>query len=152
MRFFFLFLLVVSALIYCIKPETHSTTITGKSLDVKAIYETKVKPFRDTESKIEGKITVSNKSSEIQRFGNEFLSFRTNGVSADRTYKDTIASELIDLGTVEIQPYTSLSLQVYWVLDHNVSKKIDSAKLFLDEQGLERVKHRTLPSLPTFKR
>jgi hypothetical protein len=62
-----------------------------------------------------------------------------------RTYKDTIASEVIDFKVVEIKPHSSLSLPVYWVFSVQKETEVGSLRLSLDEEGLKKAESITRP-------
>jgi len=126
----------------CPANEMNQLLATGKTLEIKASITPHIRKFDNGKSKIEGKITITNQTQLVQKFGNEFLTLIVNGTLVARAYKDTIASDVIDFSTVDIKPRSSLSLPVYWVYSVPASTKIDSVQLVLDEEGLEKVMHR----------
>jgi len=126
----------------CQANNTKSATTSGKTLEIKASIIPNFRKFKDDKSKIEGKITITNKTPLPQYFGNEFLTLKVNGKFVARTYKDTIASEVIDFAAVEIKPHSSLALPVYWVFNVPVGTKVESVQLFLDEE-----RHVHLPAI-----
>jgi hypothetical protein len=131
-----LLLILISATSYALKSNT--IRIANKMLEIKAEVTPKFRNFNNGESKIEGKITITNRTSTPQKYGNKFLKLVVNENLTARTYKDTIASEVIDFAVIEMKPHSSLSLPVYWVFSVPKETKVGSLRLSLDEEGLEK--------------
>lgn len=139
----FLLLICISATTYASKSNT--IRIANKRLEIKAEVTPKFRSFNNGKSKIEGKITITNRTSTSQKYGNNFLKLVVNENFTARTYKDTIASEVIDFAVVVIKPHASLSLPVYWVFSEPKETEVDSLRLSLDEEGLEKAESTTRP-------
>lgn len=138
-------LLLTSFSATCFAAKTESTKLTTKGLEIKANISAKLKTFDNGKSKIEGKVTITNRTSVAQKYGNEFLRLTVNGKFVSRTYKDSVASEVIDFSVVEIKPRSSLSLPVYWVFELPTATEITSFRLSLDEKGVEKAEGITRP-------
>lgn len=138
-------LLLIGFSTTCFATKTDSTTLKNKRLEIKADITPKFRNLNNGRSKIEGKITITNRTSSPQKYGNKFLQLIVNGRLSARTYKDTIASEAIDFTVVEIKPRSSLSLPVYWVFEVPSETEIDSLRLSLDEEGVEKAEGITRP-------
>lgn len=138
-----LLLIFISATSYALKSNT--IRIANKKIEIKAEVTPKLRSFSNGECKIEGKITITNQTSTHQKYGNKFLKLVVNENLTARTYKDTIASEVIDFAVVEIKPRSSLSLPVYWVFSVPKETKVGSLQLSLDEEGLEKAECITRP-------
>lgn len=134
---------IVSSLLICISATTYASEsntirITNKRLEIRAEVTPKFGSFNNGKSKIEGKITITNRTSTPQKYGNKFLKLVVNENLTARTYKDTIASESIDFTVVEIKPHSSLSLPVYWVFGVPKETKVGALRLSIDEKDLEK--------------
>lgn len=140
-----MFLLLLIGLSTTCWANNNSVGVFGKALEIKASITPKFKNFDKNKSKIEGKITITNRTSTPQKYGNEFLQLKVNGKLVSRTYKQTVASEVIDFAVVEIKPRSSLSLPVYWVFDVARDTEIDSVQMYLDEAGIEKAQGITRP-------
>jgi hypothetical protein len=140
----------VCLLLICISVTAYASMsntvrIANKSLEITAEVTPKFRSFNSGERKIEGKIKITNLTSRPQKYGNKFLKMIVNDKLAARTYKDSIASEVIDFAVVEIKPHSSLSLRVYWVFNVPKETEVDSLRLSLDEEGLEKAEGITRP-------
>lgn len=93
-------LLLIGFSTTCFATKTDSTTLTNKRLEIKADITPKFRSFNNGKSKIEGKITIRNRTSTPQKYGNKFLQLIVNGRLTARTYKDTIASEVMRINGV----------------------------------------------------
>lgn len=138
-----LLLICISATSYASKSNT--IQIVSKKLEIIAEVTPKFRSFKNGESKIEGKITITNRTSTAQKYGNKFLKLVVNGKLTARTYKDAIASQAIDFTVVEIKPHFSLSLPVYWVFRVPKEAEVGTIQLSFDEDGLEKAKGITRP-------
>jgi len=138
-----LVLIFISATSYAMK--IHTIRIVNKKLEIKADVAPKFKSFNNGESKIEGRITIINRTSTAQKYGNKYLKLIVNENLTARTYKDTIASEVIDITVIEIKPHTTLSLPVYWVFNVPKQTEVNSLRLSLDEDSLENAEGITRP-------
>ncbi|WP_136515574.1 hypothetical protein [Geomonas edaphica] len=138
-----LLLLCISTTSYALQSNTIG--IASKSFEIKAEVTPKFRSFKKGESKIEGKITITNLTSTAQRYGNKFLKLTVNEHLTARTYKDTIASEVIDITAIEIKPHSSLSLPVYWVFRIPKETEVNSLQLYFDDGSLEKSKGITRP-------
>ena len=138
-------LLLIGFSTTCFATSTDSATVTTRRLEIKADITYKFINFNNVRSKIEGKITITNRTPTAQKYGNNFLQLIVNGRLTARTYKDTIASDAIDFTVVEIKPRSSLSLPVYWVFEVPLETEIGSVRLYLDEEGVEKAEGITRP-------
>jgi len=131
----------------CWATETNSVRVTSKSLEIKASITPVFIKFQNSKSKIEGKITITitNRTSNPQKYGNEYLHLKVNGRLNSRTYKESVASEAIDFTVVQIKPHTTFSLPVYWVFDVPRETEVNSVQLLLDEEGVEKAQGITRP-------
>jgi hypothetical protein len=130
-----LLLICISAASYASKSNT--IRIANNKLEIIAEVTPKFRSFKNGDSNIKGKITITNRTSTPQKYGNKFLKLVVNGKLTARTYKNTIASEAIDFTVVEIKPHSSLSLPVYWVFSVPKEAEVSTLRLSLDEDGLE---------------
>lgn len=107
--------------------------LTTDEFEVTTFINPKLKKFYNNKSKLEGQITVTNKTSYEVKYGNKFLKLKVNDNFTARTYKQTIASELIDFETVMIGANTTLSFPAYWVYSLPLNTVIQSMQLTFDE-------------------
>lgn len=104
-------------------------TIKSDNLEIQAVVGLKLRKMNEKQSKLEGKITVKNSSSDPAFYGNKYLILQINKSKTSRTYKKIIASVEIDVTKVEIKPESSISLPVYWVFEVPGSYQIDDIEL-----------------------
>lgn len=129
----------------CWANKTDSVGVTSKALEIKASITPKFRNLNNGKRIIEGNISITNRTSTTQKYGNKFLQLTVNGKLISRTYKKTLASELIDFTVIEIKPRTSLSLPVYWVFDVSREAEVDSVQFSLEEEGIEKAQGITRP-------
>ena len=128
----FLVILLASASCGCAAKKT-TVTASSNSLEINASIDSEFNKINNEACKLEGRITVINKTAAYQKFGNKYLTLKVNGNLVSRTYKQTIASEVIDFATVSIKPNSSLSFPAYWVYSVPIDTIIKSMQLYLDE-------------------
>ncbi len=89
--------------------------ISSEKLDISANIAPIFIKFAPGKVKLEGEITVSNKTSCPLRYGNKLLLLKVNDDLTSRAYMDTIASVDIDFTTVVIKPHSKINFPAYWV-------------------------------------
>jgi hypothetical protein len=120
-------------------------TASDTSLKITAEIIPEFKQFRDGQSQIKGAITIHNKTTSLQRFGSKFLILKVNDRLTARTYKDSVASTVIDFATVEIQPNASLNFKAYWVFNVPQSTIVKAMQLTIDEEGIKKEENGLTP-------
>ncbi len=114
----------------CTSETLNLTTVAGESLEVVAIVEPVFRNFSGGKYKIKGNVTIKNRSTKSQKYGNPSLFLIINETHIARTYKSTIASAVIDFSAVTINPNASISLPTYWVFTASEPFKIESMEIF----------------------
>ena len=72
-------------------------------------------PFAEGKKALFGKVAISNRSGQVVSFGNKCLKLSLGTGTSSRTYKDTIASAMIDFASVQLRPGETLTEKAYWV-------------------------------------
>ena len=137
-----LVLLILGCMSSCNTNNIKQVSLEGATLEIRASLTPKFRKFTSGNSKIEGNLSITNKTPFIQSYGNEFLQLKVNGNLIARTYLNNLSSNAIDFAIVEIKPHTTISIPVYWVFNVPTSTKVNSVRLELDEKGIANEQRR----------
>ena len=97
------------------------------------------KPLTNSKAKIRAHLTILNKTSLPQEYGDRFLFLHTADGKERRTYLDTLESRDIDFSTVTVKGADSLVIDVYWVFRR--ADRLSFQSLFFDRRALEQYIH-----------
>jgi hypothetical protein len=132
---FYIFLLLLMVFPnLCLAERIDVSTSTEGGLVVQAHIDPKFEKISKKDSKILGEIHIKNTATTPQKFGNSYLFLKVNGKFVARTYKDSIASEMIDFSEVEIPASESISIPVYWVFSVPDTVVIDELSLLYNNK------------------
>ena len=107
----FTLLLALSA---CAEPPTNVLEAQWQNLAAKVTLEPNVSHLRKNTVQIVGHITIKNLSAEPQQYSNRWLWIQTGTGARSRAYQASIASNVVDSGTIEIEPNGTFSFSAYW--------------------------------------
>ncbi len=103
-------------LLACGKIEPYSTfRASDEQLEIVAHVSRATVILSDSSFRFLGNVTVVNRSSKSQQYGNRFLIFTADDGRSSRTYLDAPHSDIVDFSTKTISPADSLVLNVFWV-------------------------------------
>ena len=85
-----------------------------QNLWAEVTLEPEVAYLRENTVQVVGRVTVKNLSAEPQQYSNKWLWIQTDTGVRSRAYQDSIASQVVDAGAIEIGANGTLSLSVYW--------------------------------------
>lgn len=132
-----LYLLALLPVAYGVASNVQNLTAKGKDIEVSAVVAPALIKFREGESKIEGKISVKNQGTKPMHYSNRNLILKLNDKLNARAYLDSVASNIVDFGSVEIPGGSSLTLNVYWVFPLDPKMPVENLRLELNEKALE---------------
>jgi hypothetical protein len=132
LRCLFLISVLIPVFQGCVDNKAH-VTVSSKTFDVSATITPKFVMSGVRESKIEGTIIIKNLTSIPQKFGTKDLFLKVNNDLTARTYKDSIVTEKVNSGTVDIEANSSLSFAAYWVYNVPAETKLKSLQFLLQE-------------------
>jgi len=101
-----------------------------------ARIEASPKPLTNSKAKVCAHLTVLNRTSLPQEFGDRFLFLETADGKVRRTYLDALESREIDFSTVTIRASDSLAIDVYWVFKR--ADKLSYQSLAFDRPALDQ--------------
>ena len=108
---FLAYLLAVSA---CVEPPSTVLDAQWQNLRAEVTLAPDVSYLRENTVQIVGHVTIKNLSAERQQYSNRWLWIQTDTGARSRAYQDSIASNVVDSGAIEIGANSTLSLAVYW--------------------------------------
>ena len=131
----FKFVTLILAIFFLSACQDDSVVHTGGEIApgiiVDAMIDRAPKPFRRGKVKVHGYLMIGNISDEPQTYSNKHLWLNIDTHTADRTYVDSVASHIVDVGEVEIAPGQSIDFYAYWVLSDTVEKIRSDAEVSL---------------------
>ena len=105
-------------------------------LRISAIIDDSEMWFADTSYALRGKIVIRNITDDTIQYGNNYLFLEIEGGETRHTNKNTLVCEAIDCCTIDIPPWDSLEVKVYWVF--STKPPFLPTSLILDRAGLTK--------------
>ena len=124
--------IVLPILIACQDSAICVTEEIAPGIFVDAKIDTSVKSFRLGEVKVRGDIGVENSSDQTIDYSNGRLWLIVEQEVSLRPYVDSIASQIVDSGSVAILPDDNLQLSIYWVLRETIGRSLDGLSMTLE--------------------
>jgi hypothetical protein len=105
--------LSVLASLACTSAHAGSLTVgCGENLSITAVIDTTAKTMpagSKSPSRLNGTLKVSNGGNALTHYSNRYA--KLNGAHA---YVNSVASHIVDSGTIPVQPGATLEFDVYW--------------------------------------
>jgi uncharacterized lipoprotein YehR (DUF1307 family) len=114
------------------KNKAH-VTVSSSAFEISASITPQFVKSSGSESSILGAITIKNVTAVPRKFGTQSLYLKVNGELTSRTYKDSNATEKINVETIKIDAHSSLSFPAYWIYNVPGDTKIKSLQFLLQE-------------------
>ena len=89
-------------------------------LVIDATIDKATKHFQPGEVKIRGYLVIGNTSDEPLAYSNSRLRLSIDQFMSERTYVDSFASHVVDVGNIDIAPGQTIEFHAYWVMPDDV--------------------------------
>jgi hypothetical protein len=83
-----------------------------------------------------GQVAVTNTSNRPVEYGNGYLYLQAADLPESRTYSNTVATMVVDIGTVTVAPGERQEFDVVWKFE-GASGSVDVSSVRLDTLGLK---------------
>ena len=110
--------------------DIHLSAESG-SLSVEARITATERGFRDEFAKVSGEVAIKNTDAEAQEYSNSWLWLSDGDEIRYRAWLDSLASHHVDVGTIEIDPKSTLELSVYWAVPESELDKLTDGAFVL---------------------
>jgi hypothetical protein len=122
----------------CAPPVDFSFEAVSENLSADATINQMEFDFRKGQTKLSGEVAIKNLSSTPQNYSNKWLWLGSGESVQARAYLDNITSNIVDVGEVQIQPGSTLELNVYWVFPDSEIEKLGNDAFVLEIRSSDK--------------